>query len=221
MSYLRLENISKSYTRGGERVDAVRNISVSFGKGDFVAITGESGSGKSTLMNILGLIDTADSGRYYLNGQDISSLNDKKLSAIRNEEIGFVFQSFNLIEGLTALENVELPLIYRGIDEKTRRRLSKTALESVGLYKRIGHTPSQMSGGQQQRVAVARAIAASPSIVLADEPTGNLDPVRSREIMRLLRELNERGSTVIIITHDNSIAESAGRVIRIFDGQIE
>lgn len=221
MSYLRLENISKSYTRGGECVDAVRNISVSFGKGDFVAITGESGSGKSTLMNILGLIDTADSGRYYLNGQDISSLNDKKLSAIRNEEIGFVFQSFNLIEGLTALENVELPLIYRGIDEKTRRRLSKTALESVGLYKRIGHTPSQMSGGQQQRVAVARAIAASPSIVLADEPTGNLDPVSSREIMRLLRELNERGSTVIIITHDNSIAESAGRVIRISDGQIE
>ena len=189
-------------------------------KNEFVAIIGQSGSGKSTLMNMLGCLDIPTSGTYILNGQDVSNLTDDELSDIRNKEIGFIFQGFNLIAGLTALENVELPLIYRGVAKKERMRLSKIALEKVGLKARMEHKPSEMSGGQQQRVAIARAIAQAPPVVLADEPTGNLDSGSTKEIMEILKGLHAEGRTVILITHDNEIAARAKRIIRIMDGKI-
>ena len=189
-------------------------------KNEFVAIIGQSGSGKSTLMNMLGCLDVPTSGTYILNGQDVSGLTDNELSDIRNREIGFIFQGFNLIAGLTAIENVELPLIYRGIGRKERLRLSRIALEKVGLKARMDHKPSEMSGGQQQRVAIARAIAQAPPVILADEPTGNLDSGSTKEIMEILKELHAEGRTVILITHDNEIAARARRIIRIMDGKI-
>lgn len=195
-------------------------MSLTIDENEFVAIIGQSGSGKSTLMNMLGCLDVPTSGSYYLHGQDVSHMSDNELSDVRNKEIGFIFQGFNLIAGLTALENVELPLIYRGVGKRERLRLADTALDKVGLGRRKTHKPSEMSGGQQQRVAIARAIAQAPPIILADEPTGNLDSGSSKEIMGILKSLHEEGRTVILITHDNEIAKQAKRVIKIIDGQI-
>lgn len=200
---------------------ALDHVSLKIQKGEFVAIIGHSGSGKSTLMNMLGCLDVPTSGRYYLNGKDVSNMTDDELSDIRNIEIGFIFQGFNLIPNLTAQENVELPLIYRGVPRKERSALATESLEIVGLSHRMDHKPSEMSGGQQQRVAIARAIAAKPPVILADEPTGNLDSRSTQEIMNVLKELHRSGRTVILITHDDEIAAQVKRVIRIKDGRIE
>ena len=209
---IRVQNLMKIYNPGENEVRALDDVSLDIGQGEFVAIIGQSGSGKSTFMNMLGCLDVPTSGHYYLNGKDVSSLSDDELSEIRNQEIGFIFQGFNLIQNLTALENVELPLIYRNVPESLKR---------VGLEKRMDHKPTEMSGGQQQRVAIARALAAAPPLILADEPTGNLDSKSSREIMDILRKLHTEGRTVILITHDDKIAQSAKRIIRIMDGKIE
>lgn len=216
-----IRDIYKIYNPGENEVRALDGVSLSIAPGEFVAIIGQSGSGKSTLMNMLGCLDVPTSGEYYLNGADVSKLKDDELSDIRNKEIGFIFQGFNLIPNLTAIENVELPLIYRGIGKAERRELAQQALEMVGLSHRIHHKPAEMSGGQQQRVAIARAIAAKPPVILADEPTGNLDSHSSKEILEILRELHTLGRTVILITHDNEIAAQAKRVIRIRDGKVE
>ncbi len=210
----------KIYNPGENEVRALDHVNLEINQGEFVAIIGHSGSGKSTLMNMLGCLDVPTSGAYFLNGKDVSALKDNQLSEIRNQEIGFIFQGFNLIANLDALENVELPLIYRGIGKGERRRLAKAALTKVGLEKRMGHKPSEMSGGQQQRVAIARAIAAEPPVILADEPTGNLDSASTQEIMEILKGLHGAGRSVILITHDNEIAEQAKRVVRILDGKI-
>lgn len=216
-----INNICKIYNPGENEVRALDHVSVSIDEGEFVAIIGQSGSGKSTLMNMLGCLDVPTSGEYRLHGQNVSELTDNELSDIRNREIGFIFQGFNLIANLTALENVELPLIYRGVPRGERVRLARTALEKVGLGKRMEHKPAEMSGGQQQRVAIARAIAQAPPIILADEPTGNLDSRSTEEIMAILQELYEEGRTVILITHNNEIADRAKRIIQIKDGKIE
>ena len=216
-----VQDICKVYNPGENEVRALDHVSVQILEKEFVAIIGQSGSGKSTLMNMLGCLDVPTSGTYMLHGKDVSHMSDDELSDIRNQEIGFIFQGFNLIQNLTALENVELPLIYRGVSKKERMELSKEALKKVGLENRMDHKPAEMSGGQQQRVAIARAIAQAPPIILADEPTGNLDSASSKEIMGILRELHEDGRTVIIITHDNEIAAQAKRVIKIMDGRIE
>ena len=216
-----VQDICKVYNPGENEVRALDHVSVQIDEKEFVAIIGQSGSGKSTLMNMLGCLDVPTSGTYMLHGKDVSHMSDDELSDIRNQEIGFIFQGFNLIQNLTALENVELPLIYRGVSKKERIELAKEALKKVGLEKRMDHKPAEMSGGQQQRVAIARAIAQAPPIILADEPTGNLDSGSSKEIMGILRELHEEGRTVIIITHDNEIAAQAKRVIKIMDGRIE
>lgn len=218
---VQIEDISKIYNPGENEVRALDHVSVSIGEGEFVAIIGQSGSGKSTLMNMLGCLDVPTSGTYRLHGQDVSTMDDDELSDIRNREIGFIFQGFNLIPNLTALENVELPLIYRGVSKSKRMELSAAALEKVGLGHRMDHKPSEMSGGQQQRVAIARAIAQAPPVILADEPTGNLDSASSKEIMQILKNLHAEGRTVILITHDNEIAAQAKRVIKIRDGHIE
>jgi len=210
----------KVYNPGENEVWALDHVNLEIQKGEFVAIIGHSGSGKSTLMNMLGCLDIPTSGEYYLNGKDVSELGDNQLSEIRNEEIGFIFQGFNLISNLTAIENVELPLIYRGIGRSERHKLAMEALNMVGLEKRIHHKPAEMSGGQQQRVAIARAIAAKPPVILADEPTGNLDSASTKEIMGILRSLHDTGRSVILITHDNDIADQAKRVVRILDGKI-
>ena len=210
----------KIYNPGENEVRALDHVDLEMEKGEFVAIIGHSGSGKSTLMNMLGCLDVPTSGSYYLNGKDVSVMKDNQLSEIRNQEIGFIFQGFNLISNLTALENVELPLIYRGIGRAKRHKLAKEALIRVGLEKRMEHKPSEMSGGQQQRVAIARAIAAQPPVILADEPTGNLDSASTQEIMDILKGLHEAGRSIILITHDNEIAEQAKRVVRILDGKI-
>ena len=216
-----VKNLKKTYFLGGEEVYALDDVSLSIKEHEFVAIIGQSGSGKSTFMNMLGCLDRPDSGEITLDGTDILKCKEKELSVIRNKKIGFIFQGFNLIANLDAIGNVELPLIYRGIDRKTRRAAAKQALIKVGLEKRMTHKPSEMSGGQQQRVAVARAIAASPPVILADEPTGNLDSKSTKEIMQILEGLHKSGRTVIIITHDNEIAEQVKRVIYIRDGRIE
>lgn len=218
---IRVVDLSKIYNPGENEVRALDHINLEIDQGEFVAIIGQSGSGKSTFMNMLGCLDVPTSGNYYLNGTDVSTMSDNQLSAIRNKEIGFIFQGFNLIANLTAIENVELPLIYRGIDKKTRRKIAAEALEMVGLESRMSHKPSEMSGGQQQRVAIARAIAAKPPVILADEPTGNLDSASSREILAILKDLHKGGRTVILITHDDGIAAQAKRVVRIMDGKIE
>ncbi|MCM1044872.1 MAG: ABC transporter ATP-binding protein [Candidatus Gastranaerophilales bacterium] len=216
-----IRDVCKVYNPGENEVRALDHVNVSVDAGEFVAIIGQSGSGKSTLMNMLGCLDVPTSGLYRLHGQDVSALNDDELSDIRNREIGFIFQGFNLIPNLTALENVELPLIYRGVGKRERTELSEKALRKVGLGHRMDHKPSEMSGGQQQRVAIARAIAQAPPVILADEPTGNLDSNSTKEIMGILQELHSEGRTVILITHDNEIAAQAKRVIQIRDGRIE
>ena len=215
-----IKDVCKVYNPGENEVRALNHVSLIIGEGEFVAIIGQSGSGKSTLMNMLGCLDTPTSGKYFLHGQDVSNMTDDEQSDVRNREIGFIFQGFNLIPSLTALENVELPLIYRGVCKKERERLSKAALDSVGLGNRMTHKPNEMSGGQQQRVAIARAIAQAPPILLADEPTGNLDSGSSKEIINIIKRLYSEGRTVIIITHDPGIAKQAKRIITISDGQI-
>ncbi|MBS6397590.1 MAG: ABC transporter ATP-binding protein [Clostridiales bacterium] len=211
----------KIYNPGENEVRALDHVNLTISRGEFVAIIGHSGSGKSTLMNMLGCLDVPTSGRYFLNGKDVSNLSDDELSDIRNLEIGFIFQGFNLIPNLTAKENVELPLIYRGVGRKEREALAEESLEVVGLAHRMDHKPSEMSGGQQQRVAIARAIAAKPPVILADEPTGNLDSRSTQDIMDVLKELHSSGRTVILITHDDEIAAQVKRVIRIKDGKVE
>lgn len=217
---IEIRDMCKIYNPGENEVRALDHVNLTINRNEFVAIIGQSGSGKSTLMNMLGCLDVPTSGTYILNGQDVSHLSDDELSDIRNKEIGFIFQGFNLIPGLTALENVELPLIYRGVGKKERLCLSEIALEKVGLRNRMDHKPSEMSGGQQQRVAIARAIAQAPPVILADEPTGNLDSGSTQEIMEILKGLHKEKRTVILITHDNEIAARAKRIIRIMDGKI-
>ena len=216
-----IKDVCKVYNPGENEVRALDHVSLTIDEQEFVAIIGHSGSGKSTLMNMLGCLDVPTSGEYWLHGQDVSALSDDALSDIRNREIGFIFQGFNLIPNLTALENVELPLIYRGVSKSVREELSVEALKKVGLEHRMDHKPSEMSGGQQQRVAISRAIAQAPPVILADEPTGNLDSNSTKEIMDILKGLHKEGRTVILITHDNEIAAQAKRVIKIRDGKIE
>lgn len=220
MSLIEIRDIYKIYNPGENEVRALDGINLTVEHGEFLAIVGQSGSGKSTLMNMLGLLDVPTSGTYTLDGVNVANMTDDELSEIRNKQIGFIFQGFNLIPSLTAVENVELPLVYRGMKKDERNKLALEALERVGLSHRLDHLPKQMSGGQQQRVAIARAVAARPPIILADEPTGNLDSHSGVEVMKILHELHEEGRTVILITHDNDIANEAQRVIRIQDGQI-
>ena len=214
-----LEGITKVYRTGEVEVAALKGISLHIPEGEFVAIMGPSGSGKSTLMNLIGCLDQPSSGRYILDGYDVSALTDDQLAWIRNRKIGFVFQSYNLIPRASAVHNVEMPLIYAG-DNVQRRERAMAALESVGLLERAGHLPNELSGGQQQRVAVARALVTDPAILLADEPTGNLDSESSIEIMKLLRDLNQQGRTIVLITHEPDIAAFAQRVVRVRDGVI-
>lgn len=215
-----IKNVKKEYTLGGETVTALDNVSFTVNKGDFIAIIGPSGSGKSTLMNIIGCLDTPDSGEYYLDGQNAFSLKSKQLAEVRNHKIGFILQSFNLLTKQSAFENVELPLVYRGIGSKERKEIAMQALKKVGLLERAGHKPTELSGGQQQRVAIARALAGNPPILLADEPTGALDSKTGVEVMSLMKDLNRQGHTIILITHDLEIAKQAKRVIRIQDGRL-
>ncbi|MFZ5626707.1 MAG: ABC transporter ATP-binding protein [Bacillota bacterium] len=217
---IRLEELSKHYQMGKVVVKALNNVSLTIAAGEMVGIVGPSGSGKSTLMNILGCLDVPTSGKYYLDGKEISELDEDELAEIRNRKIGFVFQNFNLLPSLTALENVELPLIYRGIGGTERRKRALEALEKVGLNDRIDHKPVELSGGQQQRVAIARALAGDPPVILADEPTGNLDSRSGREVMEILAQLHQQGKTIIIITHDQNIAARLPRVVRIQDGML-
>ena len=216
-----IKDVYKIYNEGEEReVRALNGVSLNIDRGEFVAVVGQSGSGKSTLMNILGCLDIPTYGDYHLDGQDVTDLTDKQLSHVRNKQIGFIFQGFNLIPALSAYENVELPLIYQGVKASIRRERVQDALERVSLWDRREHKPTEMSGGQQQRVAHARAIATQPPIILADEPTGALDSKTGKHVLDILRRLYKEGTTVILITHDNSIAATAPRVIRISDGQI-
>ncbi|MEG1946853.1 MAG: ABC transporter ATP-binding protein [Lachnospiraceae bacterium] len=219
-SLIKVQDMCKIYNPGENEVRALDHVDLEIKTGEFIAIIGHSGSGKSTLMNMLGCLDVPTSGEYYLNGTDVSTMKDDELSEIRNQKIGFIFQGFNLISNLTAIENVELPLIYRGIGRGERHKLAVESLKMVGLEQRMHHKPSEMSGGQQQRVAIARAIAAKPPVILADEPTGNLDSASTEEILGILKELHKDGRSVILITHDTDIAEQAKRVVRILDGKI-
>ena len=217
---LDVKNLYKIYKSGPDEVRALDGVTFSVAQGEMVAVVGASGSGKSTLMNILGCLDAPTRGSYRLDGQEVGRLSDRRLSAIRNRKIGFIFQGFNLVPSLSALENVELPLLYRGIAGKKRRQLAEAALQRVGLSQRMRHRPAELSGGQQQRVAIARAIAARPPMILADEPTGNLDSRAGGQIMAILRELHADGRTVVLITHDDGIAQSVPRRIRMMDGKI-
>ena len=218
---IELRDVYKIYGEGLEsEVRALDGVSLDIEKGEFVAVVGQSGSGKSTMMNVLGCLDIPTRGDYFLDGVDVRELSDKELSRIRNKQIGFIFQQYNLIQNLTVLENVELPLIYQGIDPFDRRELAIQALTRVGLADRAQHKPTQMSGGQQQRVAIARAISTHPPIIMADEPTGALDSRTGHEVLGFLQQLNKEGSTVILITHDNGIAATARRIVRIADGKI-
>jgi len=218
---IRTEGLVKDYILGAETVRAVRGVDFEIKAAEFVAIMGPSGSGKSTLMNMIGCLDTPTAGEYWLNGQAVSELSDDQLARVRNKEIGFVFQTFNLLPRATALHNVELPLIYAGVGGKDRRRLAAEKLELVGLADRMGHRPPEMSGGQRQRVAMARALVNNPAILLADEPTGNLDSVTSGEIMHQLTELNKQGQTIVLVTHERDIAEYSKRQVHLNDGIIE
>ena len=217
---IEVRNVYKIYNPGENEVHALDGISVTIDRGEFVAIVGHSGSGKSTFMNMLGCLDSPTSGDYFLDGVNVAGMTDDELSDIRNQQIGFIFQGFNLIPSLTVQENVELPLIYRGIPKAEREALSREALAQVGMGERMTHKPSELSGGQQQRVAIARAIAARPPIIMADEPTGNLDTKSGEDVMRILHELNAGGRTIVLITHDNDIARQATRAIRIIDGKV-
>ena len=218
---IRTEGLVKDYVLGVETVHAVRSVDLEIRAAEFVAVMGPSGSGKSTLMNMIGCLDTPTAGEYWLNGQPVSELSEDQLARVRNKEIGFVFQTFNLLPRATALHNVELPLIYAGVGGKDRRRLAAEKLELVGLADRMGHRPPEMSGGQRQRVAMARALVNDPAILLADEPTGNLDSVTSGDIMRQLSELNGQGQTIVLVTHERDIAEYAKRQVHLNDGMIE
>ncbi|WP_418965546.1 ABC transporter ATP-binding protein [Cetobacterium sp.] len=215
-----VKSLDKYYINGEMKLHALKNINFSIEKGEFVAIMGSSGSGKSTMMNILGCLDHTFDGTYILDKIDISKLSDQKLSKIRNRKIGFVFQSFNLLSKLTALENVELPLIYAGMNHKERVHKAKDVLEKVGLGDRLNHRPNELSGGQKQRVAIARALVNEPAIILADEPTGNLDSTSEKEIMELFKKLNDQGKTIIVVTHEPEVGKSCKRVIRFRDGEI-
>ena len=215
-----IKNISKLYEKNGEEIKALENININIKKGECVAIIGKSGSGKSTLMNIMGLLDTQTNGEYFLGGEDVFGKSDKELANIRNKKIGFIFQEFNLISNLNAMDNVCLPLLYQGVSAKEQRKIAKKCLERVGLLERALHYPKEMSGGQQQRTAIARVIATNPEIILADEPTGNLDEENKEQVINLLLEANKSGKTVVIITHDNQIAKMADRMIEIRNGKI-
>ena len=215
-----LEDIYKIYSDGDSEIRALDGISLKIEKGEFVAIVGSSGSGKSTCMNIIGCLDIPTSGKYYLNGTDVSSMTEKELATIRNRELGFIFQQYNLIPKLNILENVELPLLYKGVKASERREIAMRQLERVGLSGREKKFPSQLSGGQQQRVSIARALAGNPPVILADEPTGALDSKTGREVLDFLKQLNSEGTTVVLITHDNSIADEIPRIVRIYDGKI-
>jgi putative ABC transport system ATP-binding protein len=221
MSVIKLANITKVYIMGAEEVHALRGVSLQITRNEYVAIMGPSGSGKSTLMNIIGCLDTPTAGLYELNGMNVSDMNDNQLAKVRNKEIGFVFQTFNLLARSDVLHNVELPLIYGGISSSERKRMAKDALQRVGLGDRMMHKPNELSGGQRQRVAVARALVTRPSILLADEPTGNLDSKTGEEIMGLFEDLHREGNTIILVTHEADIAAHAHRVVRIHDGKIE
>jgi putative ABC transport system ATP-binding protein len=215
-----IQQLSKTYVMGDQKVHALRGVDLQISTGEFVAIMGASGSGKSTMMNIIGCLDRPSSGRYFLQGQDVATLRDDEQAVVRNRMIGFVFQSFNLLRRTTALKNVELPLIYAGLPAGERAVRARVALEQVGLGQRLHHQPSQLSGGQQQRVAVARALVTRPSLILADEPTGNLDSQVGAEVMSLLQNLNRQGLTVVLVTHENDIAAYARRVVRMRDGMV-
>ncbi|MCM1496669.1 MAG: ABC transporter ATP-binding protein [Bacteroides sp.] len=217
---IELEEIYKTYVLGGEEVHALDGVSLRIEDHEFVAIIGASGSGKSTLMNIVGCLDNADGGQYYIDGQNIMDMSEREIAMMRNRKIGFIFQQFNLIPKLDAYENVELPLIYQGVAARERKGRVQEALEKVGLAARIHHRPNQLSGGQQQRVAVARALVTRPTLILADEPTGNLDSKSSGDIMNLIQELHGQGNTIILITHDNQIAANAPRQVQLMDGRI-
>jgi len=218
---LKLDKIEKVYKMGSQEIPALREVSINIRDNEYVAIMGPSGSGKSTLMNILGCLDTPSAGEYNLSGEDVSKLNDDKLAEIRNQNIGFVFQTFNLLPRSTVLQNVELPLIYKGLTVSERRRMAEEAVARVGLSDRIKHKPSELSGGQRQRVAIARALVNNPSVILADEPTGNLDSKTGSEIMDILNQLHAAGNTIILVTHEEDIARNAKRIIRLRDGLIE
>jgi putative ABC transport system ATP-binding protein len=218
---IKTENLWKTYQVGAEEVHALRGVTLSIGRGEYVAIMGPSGSGKSTLMNLIGCLDTPSQGTYELNGRQVAAMNDDELALIRNKEIGFVFQTFNLLPRATALHNVELPLIYNGTQSETRIDLAKRALEMVDLSDRMTHRPNQLSGGQRQRVAIARALVNNPSLILADEPTGNLDTKTGVEIMGVFDRLHGAGNTIIIVTHEHDVAQYADRILHIRDGQLE
>lgn len=217
---IEIKDVSKTYDTGSLKFTALKGINLSIEKGEFTSIMGPSGSGKSTLMNILGCLDRMSSGKYFLNEQDVSTLNDKELAYIRNKEIGFVFQAFNLLPRLNILENVELPMIYAGFPVRERKNIAKSALEKVGLSDWIKHKPNEISGGQKQRVAIARAIVNNPAVIMADEPTGNLDTKSSAEIMRIFQNLNKEGKTIIMVTHEADIAKHSKRIVTFKDGEI-
>lgn len=220
-SVIRIENLTRHYTIGEETVRALNGVNLSILKNEYVALMGPSGSGKSTLMNIIGCLDTPTSGEYFLSGPNVAQLSDSDLASIRNKEIGFVFQTFNLLPRLTALQNVALPLVYAGIPEAERLKRAKEVLEQVGLGNRMTHRPNELSGGQRQRVAVARALVNHPSIILADEPTGNLDTKTSEEIMQLFEIIHQAGNTIVLVTHEEDIARRAKRIVRMRDGIVE
>jgi putative ABC transport system ATP-binding protein len=221
MGLITTQDLWKTYVMGSEEIHALRGVSINIEKGEYVAIMGPSGSGKSTLMNLVGCLDTPSKGSYLLNGKEVAAMNDDELARIRNEEIGFVFQTFNLLPRATALHNVELPLVYAGISGRDRQERARQALEKVELTSRASHKPNELSGGQRQRVAIARALVNNPSILLADEPTGNLDSKTGVEIMAVFKKLHEGGNTIVLVTHEADIAAHAHRVISIRDGQVE
>src|SRR5688572_2194186 len=221
MAIIETRDLWKTYVMGSEEIHALRGVSIAIERGEYVAIMGPSGSGKSTLMNLIGCLDTPTRGSYLLNSKQVSQMNDNELARIRNEEIGFVFQTFNLLPRASALQNVELPLIYGGVQKRERTQRAKVALDKVELSSRIGHRPNELSGGQRQRVAIARALVNNPSILLADEPTGNLDSKTGTEIMGLFARLHEAGNTIVLVTHEADIAAFAHRTIHLRDGQVE